>query len=236
MVTEQTYSLKNSFIITTLFVGFLWLIKTVEVSLNYDLATLGVYPQQLQGLLGIIFSPLIHSSWNHLANNSLPLLILGTMLFYSYPKSSWSSIVIIWLFSGLAVWLFARPSYHIGASGLTHGLFFYLLLSGILRRDKKSIVTLMIAFFMYGSMIMSISPREAGISYESHFFGGLAGFICALLFYKKQAKMPEKKYSWEGEEETEVAPEDAYWLEDNKLETNKLPSETQPKNIDDTKP
>ena len=41
--------------------------------------------------------------------------------------------------SGLGVWLFARESFHFGASGLTHGLMFFIFVSGILRHDRLSI-------------------------------------------------------------------------------------------------
>ncbi|MEH6468250.1 MAG: rhomboid family intramembrane serine protease, partial [Porticoccus sp.] len=104
---------------------------------GWDLHSLGVYPQTLTGLIGILTGPLIHGSWQHVIGNTLPLLLLGSILIYGYPKSRWWALAIIWLLSGLGVWLFARNSYHFGASGLTHGMFFYLFIGGILRRDKR---------------------------------------------------------------------------------------------------
>jgi len=122
---------------------------------------------------------------------------LGSILIYGYPKSRWWTLSIIWLTSGIGVWLFARETYHFGASGLTHGMFFYLFINGILRRDKRSIVLLMVAFFMYGGMLLTIFPREPGISYEYHFFGGLGGTLCAFIFRQWDPKLKEAKYSWE---------------------------------------
>jgi hypothetical protein len=119
------------------------------------------------------------------------------MLLYGYPKSRWWVLSTIWLMSGIGVWLFARQTYHLGASGLTHGIFFYLFIGGILRRDKLSIVLLMIAFFMYGGMLLTIFPREPGISYEYHFFGAIGGTISALIFRHRDPKSAPKTYSWE---------------------------------------
>lgn len=157
----------------------------------------GVRPLELSGLLGILTAPLVHGSLEHIFNNTLPLMILGSVLIYGYPKSRWRVIGLVWLISGLGVWFFARPATHIGASGLTHGMFFFLFLVSILRRDKSSIAIMMIAFFMYGGMAMTIFPREEGISYEYHFFGALGGVVSALLWHKDDPKPIEKRYSWQ---------------------------------------
>ncbi len=98
------------------------------------------------------------------------------------------------------MWLFARESYHIGASGLTHGMMFFLFLIGVLRRDKPAMALAMIIFFLYGSMVWGILPTKEEISFESHLFGALMGVICAIMFRNKDPKPPEKKYSWEVEE------------------------------------
>ncbi len=57
---------------------------------------------------------------------------------------------------------------------------------------------------MYGSMLMTIFPREIGISYEYHFFGASAGAFCAFLFRHWDPKPIRKKYEWEDEEDDEV--------------------------------
>ena len=118
--------LRFAFQITAAFVAALWLLKTAEILFAWRLGQWGIYPQSWIGLRGIIFAPLIHGSLQHLFANTLPLLILGVAVFYGYPKSRWRVVAVIWLVAGIGVWLFARPSFHIGASGLAHGLFFFL--------------------------------------------------------------------------------------------------------------
>tara|TARA_R110000822_G_scaffold226254_5_gene358871 strand:+ start:2322 stop:3065 length:744 start_codon:yes stop_codon:yes gene_type:complete len=190
-------SLQHSILVIGGFVVLIWWLKLCEVGLGWDLHQLGVYPQTSRGLIGILTGPLIHGSWQHVISNTLPLLLLGSILIYGYPKSRWWALSIIWLLSGLGVWLFARDSYHFGASGLTHGMFFYLFMGGILRRDRRSTTLLMVAFFMYGSMLLTIFPREPGISYEYHFFGALGGVLCAIMFRYWDPKLTLKTYPWE---------------------------------------
>lgn len=200
---NNTISIRQSAILPLMFIALLWLIKIVEFQFNQSLHFLGVHPAADFGFIGILSGPLIHGSFEHLASNSLPLLLLLTGLVYGYPQSRLPAFVIIWIGSGLGTWLFAREAWHFGASGITHGVFFYLLLISIFRRDKRSIALMMIAFFMYGGMTMTILPREEGISFEYHLFGAIAGALAALLFRKADPKPVEKTYSWEQESETD---------------------------------
>ncbi|MDM8546883.1 rhomboid family intramembrane serine protease [Candidatus Venteria ishoeyi] len=179
----------------------LWLIKISEIILGLDLAVYGIYPRDMDKLTGVITAPLIHGSFEHLFANTLPLFIMGSALIYNYPKAVKYVIPIIYLGSGVGVWLFARESYHIGASGVAHGMMFFIFIAGILRNDKPSAALALIIFFLYGGMLVSIFPTQAHISFESHFFGAVAGTICAFLFRDMDPKKAEKKYSWELEEE-----------------------------------
>lgn len=190
-------SLKNSILLTCLFIGLIWCVKSYELLFHHDLVWLGVFPQQIHGLVGIVTAPLVHGSLEHIFNNTLSILLLGSFILYGYPKSRWRVIVFVWLMSGVGVWLFAREAYHIGASGLTHGLFFYLFVVSLFRRDKSSVAIMMAAFFMYGGMTMTIFPREEGISFEYHLFGGISGVIAALFWHRLDPKPTEKVYDWE---------------------------------------
>ena len=181
------------------FLLLLWVLELADAGFNLHLSRLGVYPRELNGLWGILFAPLIHGSWQHLISNSVALSILGVVLLYGYPRSAIPALVFVYLGSGLGVWLFARSSYHFGASGLTHGMMFFIFVSGILRRDKLSIALSMIVFFLYGGMVWTIFPQQPGISYESHFFGALTGILAAFAFKGHDPLPPVKRYDWEDE-------------------------------------
>ena len=179
------------------FTATLWLIKIIESVIGVNLFNYGIYPGQLSGLSGIFLAPLIHVSFTHLFTNTAALLILGTALLYGYPKSAKIVVPALYIGTGLAVWLFARPAYHVGSSGLTFGFMFFVFTIGVIRWDRRAIALSMIVFFLYGSMIWGIFPGNADISYESHFFGGLIGFLLAFLLKNYDPYSPEKKYSWE---------------------------------------
>lgn len=184
------------------FVVLLWVIRVAQSAFGWDPAALAVLPGQGAGLVGVLFAPLLHGSTEHLAANSLPLLLLGTAALYGYPRALARSLPVIWLASGLLVWLFARPVPHLGASGLSHGLMYFLFTIGMLRRDRMALVLALLAFFLYGGMLWTIFPNEPGISYETHLFGAFAGVFAAVVFRKADpVRVVEKQYAWEGEEQ-----------------------------------
>ena len=157
--------------------------------------------------MGILAAPLIHGSLTHLFANSAPIIILGTALLYGYPKSARIVIPSIYVGSGFGVWLFARSSYHIGASGLTFGMMFFIFTVGALRWDRRAIALALVVFLLYGGMIWGIFPSKPNISFESHFFGALMGVVLAFLLKHHDPAPAEKRYSWEDEQD-ELAVED----------------------------
>ena len=198
---KDSFHLKRSFTIVAAFTIALWLIKIVEVLLDARLYRYGILPGQLSGLTGILWAPLIHSSISHLFANTAPLLILGTALLYGYPKSAKIAVPVIYLGTGLCVWLFARQTYHIGASSLTFGFMFFVFTIGAIRWDRRAIALSMVVFLLYGGMIWGIFPNEPGISYESHFFGAMFGIILAILLRNHDPNLPDKRYNWEEDED-----------------------------------
>ncbi len=195
-------SLQRAFAAVAAFVALLWLIWFADTGLGLHLVRFGVYPGVRDGLPGILFAPLIHGSWLHLISNTPALLVLGTALLYGYPRSARIAVPILYLGSGLGVWLFARESYHIGASGLTHGMMFFIFVIGVLRRDRLAIALSLLVFFLYGGMVWSVLPQQPGISFESHFFGAVIGVTLAFMLRNQDPKRPENRFDWEDEPES----------------------------------
>ena len=167
-----------------------------------DYRAFAVAAGTLHGLAGILGAPLLHGSPAHLAANASALLILGTLALAVYPRATVRALPLIWLGSGLGAWLLGDPgSYHLGASGLTHGLMFLVFVLGLLRRDRPSIAAGMIAFLFYGGMLLTVLPQEPGVSWQSHLGGALGGVLAALLFRHADPLPPRRRYSWELEEE-----------------------------------
>lgn len=167
-----------------------------------DYRLLTVTARSAQGLWGILTAPLLHGSIEHIAANAASLLLLGTLAGSVYPKATVHALPIFWLTSGLGAWQLGDPgSHHLGASGLTHGLMFLVFTLGLLRRDRPSIAAAMIAFFLYGGMLLTVLPQEPGVSWQSHLGGALGGVLSAFLFRQTDPLPPRKRYSWELEEE-----------------------------------
>ena len=204
------HELKKAFRISFIFVFFLWMIKTFEVILDFNLLEYGILPRNIFGLPGILFSPFIHGGFVHLFSNSIPLLVLGTGMIYLYPKSSIYVLPIVYILGGLGVWLFARQSSHIGASGLVYGLAGFIFTSGLVRRDARAMALSLIVVFLYGGMVWGIMPLEEGISFESHLSSAVVGIVCALLFRKKDlSELPASVDIFDEDELTD--DDDEYW-------------------------
>lgn len=166
-----------------------------------NLQPYALQPQVGAGLLGVLTAPLLHGSFGHLAANSLSVLILGTLAGTVFPRATLRALPVIWIGSGLGTWLIATGGFHIGASGVTHGLGFLVFTLGILRRDRPAIAASLIAFFFFGGMLMSVLPIEMGVSWEYHLSGAVFGVICGFVWRRADPVPPRRRYSWEIEEE-----------------------------------
>jgi membrane associated rhomboid family serine protease len=205
---DDALRLRRSFAIAAAFTALLWLIRIVETGLGTHFGRYGIYPGQLQGFAGILWAPLIHSSFTHVFANTAPLLVLGTALLYGYPRSAKIVVPAVYFGTGLGVWLFAREAYHVGASGLAFGFMFFVFVIGAIRWDKRAITLAMVVFFLYGGMIWGVLPGKPNISFESHLIGALIGISLAVLLRNRDPRPPEKRYSWEQDDAAEAEPDD----------------------------
>lgn len=184
----------------------LWLIALMGAgfvaSLAYPgLRDWGVLPGAFAGLPGIVLAPLLHADMGHLLGNASALLILGTTLGTVYPRSALRIVASAWIFAGVFTWLIGRPAVHIGASGLTHGLFFALFLLGAVRGDRPARVAGGIALMLFGGMALSVLPGEWRTSWEMHAGGALGGLFAAAWWRALDPPPTRAPYSWEIEEE-----------------------------------
>ena len=72
----------------------IWMVYWLDFKLDLDLYRWGILPRNWRGLVGILASPLIHGSLEHVVNNSIPLLILGGALYYFYPKPATTVLLV----------------------------------------------------------------------------------------------------------------------------------------------
>jgi membrane associated rhomboid family serine protease len=180
---------KHSLWFASLFILILFSVKGIESIFDLDFTDYGLYPLNFKGLRGIILSPLIHGSWEHLINNSIPLFVLTVTLFYFYREISYRVFFLIYGVHGFWLWFLGRHSYHIGASGIIYGLGSFLFVSGLIRKNSNLMAISLLVVFLYGSMVWGIFPLIETVSWEGHLTGMAAGIIFAF-FYRQYGPPP----------------------------------------------
>lgn len=184
IVGDYTMKLKP-FLISAFFLLLMWGSFLLGLDNHEVYVRLGIYPRRAQSLVSIFTGPFIHGDWEHLIFNSSSFLVLTTMLFYFYKNIADKVFAIGFLLTGLMIWFFARPSYHIGMSGVIYAEFGFLFLAGFLSRNRPQIVASFITVLFYGSMVWGVFPGKPGVSWEAHLFGFMVGVFCILLFRKE---------------------------------------------------
>lgn len=219
---EEFKKLRYGFGVSLFFVMVMWVVFGIEHFMHLDFSNYGVLPLTIEGIRGIFLYPFIHGDILHLFDNSIPLLVLGTMLFYFYRPLAWEISILIWIFSGFWLWIIGRPSYHIGASGFIYGLAAFLFFSGVFRRNINLLAISLLVVFLYGGLIWGLFPIDEHISWEGHLSGAVAGSILAW-FYKESG--PKKPKPVVLEEPDDSNP---YWLVNDPESEGEKPEQFQP--------
>lgn len=188
--------------LTAGFVAVIWAVFLFDNLLGLNLARFGLRPREGMGLLGLATTPLLHAHLAHIASNSVPLFIGGVAMLFLYPGSALKALPVMYVGSAALAWVFARPSLHIGASGLVYAMLAFVFVSGILKRDLRSVGVSLMVWFLYGSMVWGALPVNGTSSWELHASGMIIGVILAFVF-RNQDLPPVKRYDWEWEEDFE---------------------------------
>ncbi len=185
---DNPFQFTKAVILLPLFFVFtLWLVFWYELQFQHSLSHFGIYPREVYGLKGIVFSPFLHGDIEHLANNSVALLVLLPILRYFYKEQSFVVLLFGILFSGLGTWLLGRPSYHIGASGLIYALVSFIFFKGIFTKYYRLVALSFTIVILYGGSVWYMFPNvKEGISWEGHLAGFLVGLALALVLKTPQ--------------------------------------------------
>lgn len=178
------------------FLAIAWIVFFLDSQLHLNLTNLGTSPRTLKGLIGILFSPFLHSDLEHISGNSIPLLVLGMLTFYFYKPIAWGSFLWIYFMAGIWLWVGGRNNdegsiYHIGASGLIYGAATFLFFSGVFRKHRPLMVISALVAFLYGSMMYGIFPLQPHVSWEAHLFGAISGVFVAYNYRKEGPQRQE---------------------------------------------
>lgn len=185
--------LKQALLVMAGVVAVLWLIEVVDTLTRHALDAFGIIPRQLDGLDGILFAPLLHAGFAHLAANSVPLFALGTVLWTEGLKRLLVTVSSAWLSSGVFAWLIGPvQTIVIGASGVIFGLITYLIVRGFLSRSWLHLGIGLVVMFGYGYALLGIFPWAVGpqVAWQGHLGGAVGGLLAAWLLHRRS--QPQK--------------------------------------------
>src|ERR1700752_1988081 len=138
------------------FVALLYVVEAFDQLDSHQLDYNGIRPLEADGLWGILFAPLLHANWGHLAANTGPALVLGFLVTLAGLSRFLWATAIVWIVGGFGTWLIGNmgspcgETDHIGASGLIFGWLTFLLVFGFFTRSGWQIVIGILVLLGYG--------------------------------------------------------------------------------------
>jgi membrane associated rhomboid family serine protease len=144
--------------------------------------------------LRIISSTFLHSSANHITNNTLVLLLFGSLL-----ECLWGRVALLFAFLFATYFadiaLFVSPTFAaVGASGLTSGVMGFLAASVWLLADRFPVVPLRGLVRALGPLLLLLLlvlddiPHQEGVFTEGHLAGTASG-VLACVVWRLTAKL-----------------------------------------------
>ena len=163
------------------FAALLYVVEALDqVVYHGTLDVDGIIPRRVDGLDGILWSPLLHYGWAHLVANTLPLLILGFLAMAGGLGQFAAVTAVVWLLGGFLTWL-TGSGLTVGASGVIFGWLAFLLVRGFFARSASQILLAVVLVAVYGGVLWGVLPGTPGVSWQAHLFGFLAGVLAARL-------------------------------------------------------
>ena len=171
---------------TAVLIAAMWVAQFVLIFLGRVIIPgVGLIPRRLDGLDGVLFSPVLHAGWAHLIGNTTALLVLGPLAAL-VSRRPVALLVCAWLGSG-------TPGVHIGASGIVYVLIAFLIVYGIaVRRFGAVVVSVLVALTHLGSSLIGLLPAP-GISWTGHLAGVVVGVLLGLWWGRADRQVPNRR-------------------------------------------
>jgi membrane associated rhomboid family serine protease len=211
--------IRDGLYFASIVIGLMLLSTISQLTFDMELYKLGIFPRKAHGIIGIFTTVFVHGDFMHFFNNAVPLFFSILGIFYFYPNTALRIIILNHLITHFLIWIFARESYHIGASGLVYSLLSFLFFGGAFSNNKNLLALSLILVFLYGTLFWGILPVESNVSWESHLIGAVCGFCLSWIFRKKT--LPGIRYDWEDEEDEDDESDESnfypyeYWKKSN---------------------
>ena len=169
-----------------IFVGVIWAVFFLDIVLPLS-EWFALVPRFVSGLPGILAMTFLHKDFSHILANTVPLIVLMTLLAGS-RANSWPTVASLIVVGGSLLWLFGRNGTdrlivsHIGASLLVFSLVTFFLSAAWFEKRLVPMLIAVLVGFLYGwSTLMGVIPTSSGVSWDGHLCGAIAGVIVALM-------------------------------------------------------
>ncbi|KTD06499.1 AraC family transcriptional regulator [Legionella gratiana] len=172
---------QNNSSILAIILLILWFFFFVNRFIYRRILLLGIIPRRVRGLPGIFFAPLLHADFNHLFFNSIPLVVLSNFILINGLNYFLFVTLMITVLSGIAIWCFAKPGLHVGASGLITGYWSFLVSNIYQSGTLTNLILGVVSLYYFVGIFFGIFPKGKGVSWEAHLFGLLAGLVTSYL-------------------------------------------------------
>ena len=169
-----------------IFVGVIWVVFFLDMALPLS-EWFGLIPRTIRRIPGIIGMTFLHQGLGHILSNTVPLIVLLTLLAGS-RANSWTTVAALIVVGGSLLWLFGRNGTdthqisHVGASLLVFALVTFFLSAAWFEKRLVPMLIAVLVGFLYGwSTLMGVIPTGGGVSWDGHLCGAIAGVIVALM-------------------------------------------------------
>ncbi len=164
-------------------VVLMWLVEVINSLDHYALDGEGaIYPRNVDHVWSIFTSPFLHFSYQHLLDNTIPLVFMGVIIALRGAAKLALVTLIVIVVGGLGTWLIAPAGTEtVGASGLVFGYATYLFTRGLFDRSALEILTGLVVGAVWGGALISSVVPHAGVSWQAHVCGAIGGVIAAWL-------------------------------------------------------
>ena len=185
---------RKALFVMVAFLAILWIVQVANALDHYQLTNdYGIRPRDLSSLPDILAAPFLHVSWTHIESNSGPLFIFGFLAAYRGVVRFLGLTAMVIVVSGLAAWFFGDPkTVGVGASGVVFGYLGYILVRGFFDRHGIDILIGAVMALCFAYQFTVLLPH-AGIGWQAHIGGLVAGVVGGWLFRDRSARGPARK-------------------------------------------
>ncbi|MGI8921743.1 MAG: rhomboid family intramembrane serine protease [Solirubrobacteraceae bacterium] len=184
----------DAFRIVGAMLALMWIVEIIDAIDSHRLDSNGIVPRSVSHLPGIFFAPFLHAGFGHLLGNTVPFAILGAVIAFEGARRLLTVTAIAIVVSGLGTWLVASgSSVTIGASGVVFGYAAYLVARGVFNRRIGQLAIGAVVGVIFGATLLWDLIPHAGISWQDHLFGAIAGILAARLLAPERAGRRARK-------------------------------------------